>query len=77
MKKNTAGLNAAKGWTIEDKARVPDLKTVNFRETPFVLIIQLSKLWFMSKEVGCTVEVKHAILTNSADDVFPLDAFSA
>ena len=77
MKMNTAGLNAAKGWTIEDKARVPDLKMVNFRETPFVLIIQLSKLWVMSKEVGCTVEVKHAILANNADDVFPLDAFCA
>ena len=77
MKLNTAGLNAAKGWTIGDKARVPDLKTVNFRESPFVLIIQISKLWVMSKEIGCTVEVKHALLASSADDVFPLDVVMA
>ena len=61
------------GWTMADKARVPDLEAVNFRETPFILIFQLSKLWFMSKEVGCTCEVKHAILTESGDDVFPMD----
>ena len=73
LKMNTAGLNAAKGWTMADKARVPDLKAVNFRETPFILIFQLSKLWFMSKEVGCTCEVKHVILTESGDDVFPMD----
>ena len=73
FKMNTAGLNAAKGWTMEDKARVPDLKQVNFRETPFILIFQISKLWSMSKEIGCTCEVKHAILTSGADDVFPMD----
>ena len=73
LKMNTAGLNAAKGWTMEDKARVPDLKQVNFRETPFILIFQISKLWSMSKELGCTCEVKHAILTSGADDVFPMD----
>ena len=70
---NTAGLNAAKGWTMEDKARVPDLKQVNFRETPFILVFQISKLWSMSKELGCTCEVKHVVLTSGADDVFPMD----
>ena len=73
LKMNTAGLNAAKGWTMEDKARVPDLKQVNFRETPFILIFQISKLWSMSKELGCTCEVKHVVLTSGADDVFPMD----
>ena len=73
LKMNTGGLSAAKGWTMEDKARVPDLKTVNFRETPFILIFQISKLWSMSKELGCTLEVRHVILTSSADDVFPMD----
>ena len=56
-----------------NKARVPDLKAVNFRETPFILIFQLSKVWFMSREVGCTLEVKRAVLTESGDDVFPMD----
>ena len=73
LKMNTAGLNAAKGWTMEDKARVPDLKQVNFRETPFILVFQISKLWSMSKELGCTLEVKHVVLTSGADDVFPVD----
>ena len=73
LKMNTAGLNQAKGWTLDDKARVPDLKQVNFRETPFILIFQISKLWSMSKEIGCTCEVKHVILTSGADDVFPMD----
>ena len=73
FKMNTAGLNAAKGWTMEDKARVPDLKKVNLRETPFILIFQISKLWSMSKELGCTCEVKHVVLTSGADDVFPMD----
>ena len=73
FKMNTAGLNAAKGWTMEDRARVPNLKAVNFRETPFILVFQISKLWSMSKELGCTCEVKHVILTSGADDVFPMD----
>ena len=73
LKMNTAGLNAAKGWTMVDRARVPDLKAVNFRETPFILIFQISKLWSMSKELGCTCEVKHVVLTSGADDVFPMD----
>ena len=73
LKMNTSGMNAAKGWTIEDKARVPDLKAINFRETPFILIFQISKLWSMSKELGCTCEVKHVILTSGADDVFPVE----
>ena len=73
FKMNTGGLSAAKGWTMADKARVPDLKAVNLHDTPFILVFQLSKLWVMSKEIGCTLEVKHAILTESGDDVFPMD----
>ena len=73
LKMNTVGLSQAKGWTMADKARVPDLKAVNLRETPFILIFSLSKLWSMSKEIGCTLEVKHCILTESCDDVFPMD----
>ena len=70
---NTAGLNAARGWMLANRTRIPDLKRgVNLKETPFVLVFQISKLWSMSREIGCALEVKHGIATNSVDDVFPM-----
>ena len=73
FKMNTAGLNAARGWSMADQTRIPDLKSgVNLKETPFVLVFQVSKVWSMSRELGCTLEVKHAICTNAVDDVFPM-----
>ena len=73
FKMNTAGMNAARGWSMTDQTRIPDLKRgVNLRETPFVLVFQVSKVWSMSRELGCTLEVKHVICTNAADDVFPM-----
>ena len=73
FKMNTAGLNAARGWMMADQTRIPDLKRgVNLKESPFVLVFQISKLWSMSREIGCTLEVKHVIVTNAVDDVFPM-----
>ena len=57
---------------MADQTRIPDLKGVNLKESPFVLVFQISKLWSMSREIGCTLEVKHLIVTNAVDDVFPM-----
>ena len=73
FKMNTAGLNAARGWSMADQTRISDLKRgVNLKETPFVLVFQVSKIWSMSRELGCTLEIKHVICMNAADDVFPM-----
>ena len=43
-----------------------------FERFAFVLVFQISKLWSMSREIGCTLEIKHVIVTNAVDDVFPM-----
>ena len=72
FKMNTVGLNAARAWSLETQTRLPDLKSVNLKESPFVLMFQVSKLWSMSRELGVTLEAKHVIVTNTVDDVFPM-----
>ena len=71
-KLNTAGLNSAKAWDAKTKERIPDVKTINFRECPYVAHVQISKIWCMAKQIGITLECKSAVITQ-ADEAFPLD----
>ena len=71
FKMNVAGLNAARGWKFETRQRLEDLKTVNFRDCPSMLVFQVSKVWSMSRDVGCSLEVRHVVVMNDVDDEMP------
>ena len=51
--------------------RIEDLKTVNSRDCPFMLVFQASKVWSMSRDVGRSLEVKHVVVMNDVDDEMP------
>ena len=67
------GAHAAKIWR-HDKTRVLDARSIDWRDSPFVAVVQFKSIWSMARQAGVVCEIKHLIALPGAEECFPIDA---